>query len=64
MTRIWGLKKVEANRNFANKIWNVGRFMITAISCGPNYCATDALRTRLTLIDWILAEAWIWAAAS
>ncbi|HEX8990257.1 MAG TPA: valine--tRNA ligase [Anaerolineales bacterium] len=27
------LKKVEANRNFANKVWNAGRFVITAI--GP-----------------------------
>ena len=26
-----GLKKVEANRNFANKIWNAGRFVINAI---------------------------------
>src|SRR5512134_554220 len=26
-----GPKKVEANRNFANKIWNVGRFVINAI---------------------------------
>jgi valyl-tRNA synthetase len=27
-----GVKKVEANRNFANKIWNAGRFVISAIS--------------------------------
>ena len=26
-----GVKKVEANRNFANKIWNAGRFVINAI---------------------------------
>ncbi len=26
-----GLKKVEANRNFANKMWNAGRFVISAI---------------------------------
>jgi valyl-tRNA synthetase len=26
-----GVKKVESNRNFANKIWNVGKFVINAI---------------------------------
>ncbi len=26
-----GVKKVESNRNFANKIWNAGRFVINAI---------------------------------
>lgn len=26
-----GVKKVESNRNFANKIWNVGKFVISAI---------------------------------
>ena len=26
------VKKVEANRNFANKVWNAGRFVISAIS--------------------------------
>ncbi len=28
-------KKVEANRNFANKIWNAGRFVINAIQNAP-----------------------------
>jgi valyl-tRNA synthetase len=28
------LKKVEANRNFANKIWNVGRFVVSAVAQG------------------------------
>jgi len=28
-------KKVEANRNFANKIWNAGRFVISAIESAP-----------------------------
>ena len=29
------LKKVEANRNFANKIWNVGRFIIGTVEDAP-----------------------------
>jgi len=29
------VKKVEANRNFANKVWNAGRFTINAISQAP-----------------------------
>jgi valyl-tRNA synthetase len=46
------VKKVEANRNFANKIWNVGRFVIAAIS---NQQSTDKLG------DYTLADSWIWA---
>jgi valyl-tRNA synthetase len=48
-----GVKKVEGNRNFANKVWNIGRFVINAINtvkepikAGPN---------------WTLADSWIWA---
>ena len=47
-----GPKKVEANRNFANKIWNVGRFVITAIS---NQQSADKLG------EYTLADSWIWA---
>ena len=47
-----GPKKVEANRNFANKIWNVGRFVITAIESQQS---ADALG------DYTLADSWIWA---
>jgi valyl-tRNA synthetase len=47
-----GLKKVESNRNFANKLWNVGRFVITAIS---NQQSADKLG------DYTLADSWIWA---
>ena len=28
----WSSKKVEANRNFANKVWNAARFVVSAIS--------------------------------
>ncbi len=47
------LKKVEANRNFANKIWNVGRFIIGTVE--------DAPKTAIGKADWTLADSWIWA---
>jgi len=47
------VKKVEANRNFANKIWNAGRFVIGAINNAPAKSVKDA--------DWSLADSWIWA---
>jgi len=46
------VKKLEANRNFANKIWNVGRFVITAI---------NAQQSAEKLSDYTLADSWIWA---
>jgi valyl-tRNA synthetase len=48
-----GLKKVEANRNFANKLWNVGRFVIAAISSQQFAVSEKA--------DYSLADSWIWA---
>jgi len=61
-----GIKKVEANRNFANKIWNAGRFVINAIdgisdqesgirnqeSQSPNHLIPNS---------YSLADSWIWA---
>ncbi len=46
------LKKVEANRNFANKIWNAGRLIISSIPQAPRQAA-DAPA-------WSLADRWIW----
>jgi valyl-tRNA synthetase len=48
-----GLKKVEANRNFANKLWNAGRFVISAISGQPLAVGDKA--------EYTLADSWIWA---
>ncbi|MCK6585099.1 MAG: valine--tRNA ligase [Anaerolineales bacterium] len=52
-----GLKKVEANRNFANKLWNVGRFVINTIN------SLDGTRNagKGTQVNWTLADSWIWA---
>ncbi len=47
------LKKVEANRNFANKIWNAGRFVIHNLGQIPEEPAADP--------DWTLADSWIFA---
>ena len=47
------LKKVESNRNFANKLWNAGRFVINAITACENIPAES--------VDWTLADSWIWA---
>ncbi len=47
------LKKVEANRNFANKIWNAGRFVIGNLERVPDAPKADP--------HWTLADSWIWA---
>jgi valyl-tRNA synthetase len=47
------LEKVEANRNFANKVWNAGRFVLGTLGelSGPPEKAPE----------WTLADSWIWA---
>lgn len=47
------LKKVEANRNFANKIWNASRFILSALSLAPAGAQSEP--------KWTLADSWIWA---
>jgi valyl-tRNA synthetase len=49
------LKKVEANRNFANKLWNAGRFVISAIDGLP------AGMEPTGEPQWTLADSWVWA---
>src|SRR5688572_749797 len=49
-----GPKKVESNRNFANKIWNVGKFVISAID---NHQVVTNKKAEKTLTDsWIEAK--------
>jgi valyl-tRNA synthetase len=57
------LKKVEANRNFANKLWNAGRFVTNAInSLTPDPSQLDtASPPSAAGEDWSLADSWIWA---
>ncbi|HEY3474937.1 MAG TPA: class I tRNA ligase family protein, partial [Anaerolineales bacterium] len=53
------VKRVEANRNFANKIWNVGRFVTNAIASLPPLPPGEAARRAGE--GWTLADSWIWA---
>jgi len=46
-------KKVEANRNFANKIWNAGRFVIHAIQSAPQKPEGEPV--------WTAADEWMHA---
>jgi valyl-tRNA synthetase len=60
------VKKVEANRNFANKIWNAGRFVINAIASLDDGPKTEdkgqkTVNGQLFTINWTLADSWIWA---
>ena len=58
-----GPKKVESNRNFANKIWNAGRFVINAIDgldTGKHAQADNGTR-KAQHATWSLADSWIWA---
>ena len=45
------VKKVEANRNFANKLWNAGRFVLGALDTAPSEAAGEIIPT--------LADRWI-----
>jgi valyl-tRNA synthetase len=64
------ISKVEANRNFANKVWNAGRFTINAIGSLAPPSAPLSLEGSPTGVlregdggegDWTLADSWIWA---
>jgi len=56
------VKKVEANRNFANKMWNAGRFVINAINTLTPPSAPLSLKGRGDGGEgWTLADSWIWA---
>jgi valyl-tRNA synthetase len=47
------IKKVEANRNFANKLWNAGRFILGALAGAPDQPQAAP--------EWTLADSWVWA---
>jgi len=47
------LEKVKANRNFANKVWNAGRYVLGTLPDAPSAPRNEP--------HWTLADSWIWA---
>jgi valyl-tRNA synthetase len=47
------VKKVQANRNFANKVWNAGRLVLNLLAQAPDAPVGEPL--------WTLADGWIFA---
>jgi valyl-tRNA synthetase len=54
------VKKVEANRNFANKLWNAGRFVMSAIDTLTSTPLPQG-EGRRGEGEYTLADSWIWA---
>jgi valyl-tRNA synthetase len=52
------VKRVEANRNFANKIWNASRFVISALG---SLAPVEHPQIPPASEPWTLADSWIWA---
>jgi valyl-tRNA synthetase len=52
-----GVKKVESNRNFANKLWNIGRFVINAVDGIRDQRLETNLQSPVS--NYSLADSWI-----
>ena len=50
------IEKIEANRNFANKIWNAGRLILSLIDRVPAEAHEE--------VEWTLADSWVYARAN
>jgi valyl-tRNA synthetase len=59
------IKKVEANRNFANKVWNASRFVITSLHGFEHHWQSEKefppFSALIPLDTWTLADRWIHA---
>jgi valyl-tRNA synthetase len=50
------IEKIEAGRNFANKLWNATRFVFGNLEQGFTYTAADALNAVAVEDRWILSR--------
>lgn len=59
------IKKVEANRNFANKLWNATRFVLNSIQeLGNRSQESDNIQPLIPdsqSATYTLADSWVWA---
>ena len=53
------LQRVEASRNFANKIWNAARFVVGTVSTSSESTSPPADLLTHQLVDFPLPERWI-----
>jgi len=52
-----GLKKVESNRNFANKLWNIGRFVLSTLPDDFDRASYQYNPDKLSLADkWVFSR--------
>jgi valyl-tRNA synthetase len=49
----WGWGKIEANRNFCNKLWNIARYIEATVGDNPNQ---DKASPKSAADHWILAK--------
>jgi valyl-tRNA synthetase len=57
-------ERVEASRNFANKIWNASRFIMMNMESAKEAGITDEDIAKVTLDDLTMADKWIVAKAN
>ena len=57
-------ERVEASRNFANKIWNASRFIMMNMDSAKEAGITDEAINAVTLDDLTMADKWIVAKAN
>lgn len=50
----WGWSKMEANRNFCNKLWNIARYCENAL--GPNYVPGTTPEPVTSADHWVLSK--------
>ncbi len=54
MDQNWSKGRIEANRNFANKLWNIARFIEDKV--GDDFALTHSPETKNVADEWVLTK--------